>query len=672
MPIKSKKKYAQRRRTFWVITLLVTGALAGGWWLWRDRFTDDGRLNFITISINHETRKILSGETLSLHPNDRVKILDISTSIPLNLNVRLSAKNLDVNALRYEELTISDLMPQREAFDRYRFLIHVKHYNKDIGHVIWVVQPYTEDWLDKANRIIDTDTRLAILERGQRLSPENSLLNRRLLDEYKALKKWKKAAGMLERMAAKKEDKETLTELLEAYREMKNIDGIILILRKLIKIEPDDLEARKALAEKLEETGEWSGAIREYEIVLNQTREGDRLEVYKTLGFLYTKTGKYEKAISCYLDAAKLDQKDANLHYNLSYLYEKINQKEKANFYLDNAITLKSGDLQGRLKLAQSLMDKGGYKKARKYLSEVLDKKPNSKTALALMARIMEKQGDKKALKAIYRKILSLDANNHTILFNLGALEYEEGNLKGALPCFKKYVTSHPEDVTARGILFDIYRKEKKLQLAFKEALILIKQRPKEIDIYDFIFEYLKQKNDYKRMIPIIQKGLKANPKETPLREYLITAYLKTGKDDQAIRQMEKILSRKPKNIDPLLQDMFESLRAKGAYKKIVRLMKKTVAAYPRKTVFREYLVLACLKTGKDDQAIRQMEEILKDRPRDLDLLLQLAKLKEKNNDIAGAANAYKRIVDLSPENDEASEAYLRLRLRGVGGGENE
>ncbi|MBW1781741.1 MAG: tetratricopeptide repeat protein, partial [Deltaproteobacteria bacterium] len=493
-----------------MVIFLLTAALAGGWWLWRNKITDSARFNFISINVNQDIRKLLSGETLSLHPSDRVKILSISTNIPLNLNVRLAAEGFDVNALRYETLTLSDLLPQHEAFDRYKFLIHVKHYNEDIGHVTWVIQPYTEEWLDKANRIIDPDRRLVFLERAHRLSPENGQLNRRLLDEYKALKRWKKAARMLDRMAAEREDPETLTELLEVYREMKDQNGIVLILQQIIKLKPDDLETRKALAETLEGMGDWTGAIREYDALLKRMDEGERLQTYKTLGYLYTKTQNYEKAIDAYLNAAKLDQKDANLHYNLSFLYEKTHQKEKANFYLDNAITLKSEDLEGRLKLAQSFMDKGNYRKARAYLSEVLDKKTDAMKALVLMAKVLEKQSDKKALKTTYQKILSLNPKDPTILYNLGALEYEEGNLKKALPYFRDYVVSHPKDATAHEILFDIYKKENNLPIALKEAIILVELNPKETDIYDFIFDYLWQKGEYTRLIPLLEKGVKA------------------------------------------------------------------------------------------------------------------------------------------------------------------
>lgn len=672
MLTKSKKKQTRRRRTFWLITLLVITAMAGGWWLWRNKIAVGARFEFLNVRVNHDIRKILSGETLSLHPHDRVKVLSISTNIPFDLNVRLSAEGFDVNALRYETLPLTDLLPQQNPFDHYRFVIHVKHYNQDIGEVIWVVQPYAEDWLEKADRIIDTDRRIALLERGQSLLPGNSPINRRLIDEYKALKRWKKAAAMLERMAETEANAATLSELLGVYQELNDGNGMVRVLKSLIRLNPNDVEARKAYAEMLEKAEDWSGAIREYEVLLKRMKAGERLEAYKRLGYLYTMTHGYERAIEAYLQAVKLDQKDANLHYNLSYLYEKAGQKEKADFYLDNAVTLRSGDLEGRLKLAHNLLEKGERKKAREHLSEVLDQRPDDMKALALMAQVLEKEGDKKALNAVYRKMLSLNPKDDTIVYNLGALEYEAGNLKNALPYFKTYLTSHPEDADVHGILYDIYKREKDLPSAFQEAVAIVDLRPGETDIYGFIFDYLREKGDYKSMIPLLNKGLKADPDQTPLKRYLVFAYLKTGEEDPAIRQMEEVLREKPQDVDPLLHDMFERLRTGEAYVKIIGIMKKAVEIYPRNAVFRGYLVFAYLKTGKDAEAMGQMEAILKLRPDDMDLWLQLARLREKADDMAGAARAYQRVLEISPEHAEASEAYLRLRLKGVGRADEE
>lgn len=88
----------------------------------------------------------------------------------------------------------------------------------------------------------------------------------------------------------------------------------------------------------------------------------------------------------------------------------------------------------------------------------------------------------------------------------------------------------------------------------------------------------------------------------------------------------------------------------------------------PKNIILREYLVFAYLKTGNENRAISEMEAVLKEKPRDMDLWLQLARLSEKKNQIPKSIKAYKQVLLLSPEHPEASEAYLRLRLEGVGG----
>jgi tetratricopeptide (TPR) repeat protein len=133
--------------------------------------------------------------------------------------------------------------------------------------------------------------------------------------------------------------------------------------------------------------------------------------------------------------------------------------------------------------------------------------------------------------------------------------------------------------------------------MAFKEAQILLDLRPKEIDPYHFIFEYLHAREDYNKIISLMEKGLKTNPEAIDLREYL---------------------------------------------------------------------VLAQLKIGQVKPAISQLEEILNLRPKDIDLLLRLARLLEKQGEFAEALEAYRRVIEISPNHEEAADAYLRLRLRGV------
>lgn len=572
---------------------------AAGWWLWQQKKSHTPRLNYILIAVNGQPLKLLPGETLSLRPRDDLKITNISTSIPFNVNIRLVCKSLDVNALQYDTLTLTELLPQKDPFQRYEFRIDVKYLNQEIGHITWIIQPYAEDWLEKANRMIDDQMRLAILERGNGLLPDDGRIHDRLLDEYMAQKKWKKAVPMLQEKASKKTDVETLNDLLTCYSALKDQNGIIRVLSRLLKKRPDDLVARSRLAEILEGREEWDKAAEQHEIMIKHAPPVERLPLYKNLGFLYTKAGQLEKAVSAYLSAVNLDQKDPNLHYNLSALYERLGRQKEADFYLNNAVTLNSDDLEGRLKLARRLTDEGNLEKARKSLSKLLEKKPDSRQGLALMANILAQQGDNEALRKIYEKILSLDPDNEAVGYNLGVLEYEGGNLKAALPYFESYVKNHPEDTTVQEILFDIYKKENNAPAAYGQALILLELKPGEMDAYDFVFEYLKNRGEYDQLIPILEMGLKKNPDRIRIDEYLIVAYLNTGKETLAISKMEKIL---------------------------------------------------------------------KQRPDDRELWLQLARLSEKKNLIPKSIKAYRRVLDLYPEHPEASEAYLRLRLEGVGG----
>jgi cytochrome c-type biogenesis protein CcmH/NrfG len=60
---------------------------------------------------------------------------------------------------------------------------------------------------------------------------------------------------------------------------------------------------------------------------------------------------------------------------------------------------------------------------------------------------------------------------------------------------------------------------------------------------------------------------------------------------------------------------------------------------------------------------MEQLKELLKYRPQDIHLWLQLAKLQEKQELLNEALESYQKILDLDPDHAEAEEAYLRLKL---------
>jgi len=550
--------------------------------------------NYLIIEHNGAEKRLIPDQTLHMHPYDSLKIVKIDTSIPFNRGIRLFSEGFDVNAL-HEEMAIEKLLPRQDILHHYTYTIKVKHRNDFIGDVGLVISPSIEDWLEKADRIIDLEKRLAFLNMAIQEEGGDLRLKIRLTDEYLAHKKWKEGAHIIEDIIKEKQDLDLMRKLVDVYEKLHQSDKVIATLKKILVETPEDLEVRLRLAELLEKQGRLKEAIKEYAAILPSLSRDERIICMKNMGYLLFQAGQKKEALKWYLKAAKNDRKDPDLYYNIGSIYEQLKRHELAENYLRLAVELKKDDIEGRLRLGQSLFKKGKLKGAKRYVKEILKRDPDHLDALIILANIAEKEGDKDALRSIYKKILSHDQKNTTILFNLGGLEADKGDLEKARSYFELLVKIDPKDKQAMEALFDVYQRQRNDDLAFDQALVLIELTPKRISYYRYVFKYLMEQSDFERSAKYMLSGVKANPKNFELRQYLILVYLR-------------------------------------------------------------------LKRNK--LAVKEMESALKLKPNDTALLHQLAKVKEEGGDLKSALLLYRKILDISPGDEKAEEAYLRLRLR--------
>ena len=601
-PIKKRKRVKKpgtsRPLSFRIaLTLIIMALILGVFKLWTCLKVTEPHLNYLDVRKNGEALVLLDGETARFHPGDRLRIIDISTNICFNRGIRIVSGGMDANSLIYDEVLLSDLLPDKDVYSNFTFRLEVKRYNTLMGYVDLVIEPLLEDWLDRAERSIESDKTIKVLKQAQEVFPGEREIKDRLIKEYISLQNWEDAAKVLEGIIQDKPDQETYKTLLDVYEKMSSNIGAVSVLRRMIDLTPDDVNLKVKLAEALSNAGRSAEAIGIYEEILDSLKGQELLSVYSNLGYLYAETGENEKAISFYLKALKLNDNDANLCQNLSLLYEKAGRKDEANKYLARAIELKPDSQDDKLKLAGNLLEAGKTKDAEQSVREFIKDNPKSMDAWLLMTRIAQKNGDKAVLKTAYEKILEINPSDNTVMYNLGVMEYEAGSQDKALAYFEKYTKSIPDDGMAHSFLFEIYRAQKNDDMAYRSASAVIKLKPDETECWEYIFEYLNKKQRYSEMITIMEEGIEASPKDVNIRKYLIAAYLKTGKENQAIAHMKEALELKPK---------------------------------------------------------------------DAEMLMQLARLCEKQNKPKEALDAYKKVLDINPDNEDAEEAYLRLRLKTI------
>jgi len=565
----------------------------------------------IIIEHNGEKKRLTPGQILHIHPSDSLKIVKISTSILFNKGIRLYSQSFDVNALQTQTV-VTKLLPNQDMFRHYTYTITIKHSNNKIGEVGLVIAPSLEDWLTKANRIIDPQKRINFLQTAYKEEKGNFQIKMRLADEYLAQKRWEEGAHIIESILKEKEDMPApiisgkvrlnlMKKVLDAYEHLHYYNKAVATLKKVLINSPEDLDLRLRLAELLEKKGRLKEAVEQYTIILPQLTRNEKIVYMKNIGYLLFQTSQKNKALQWYLKAAKYDKKDPNLYYNIGSIYDDLGKPKLAEEYLRLALELKKDDIEGRLRLGQSLFNKNKLTEAKRYVNEILKKNPHDLEALILLANIAEKEGDKEALRNIYKQIVSHDPKNKIILFNLGVLETEQGNLQKGLHYFERLVTVDPKDAQAREALFDIYQRQKRNDLAFNQAVQLIKFFPKKIAYYSYIFNHLTALDEFEQLAHYMIQGVAENPKNFELRQYLILVYL---------------------------------------------------------------------KLKKNELAVKEIKEALKLRPNNTNLLHQLAKIHEGTGNLDLALQAYKKILDISPDDEKAGKAYLKLRLKLLDKGE--
>lgn len=625
----------RRRSLVWILLFLVAGA--SGFWLWNATHPDDPRFRAMLLSRNGDPIRLLDGETLPLDLEDRIRILEISTNIAFNDEVRIFCTGLDANALRFEEMAIRDLLPQGEAFDHHSFRIEVKQGGTLLGHVTLSVEPGVEDWLARAERIIDPKKRLELLRRALALHPEETRIRDRILEENIALERWDRAASLLEEKAAHApRDEEVLQRLLSVYESGGDQEGVLNTLERLRDLLPEDPVLGYRLARGLEEAGRTSQAIEEYERVLGLLEEErDRAVVLKTLGYLYARQDETQKAIERYSEALEIDPDDVNLYYNLASLHDRAGNPQQADQYLKRVVAMESEDVDSRLRLAQNAMDRGNLEEAETYLKEVISRKPGSLEAMLMLANVLDRLGKKERLKELYRTMLPLAPKNDTLVHNLAVLEYESEEYASSAKHLETYLRANPEDVEAREVLFDAYVKLEQWEKAYQTALTLLDLAPGNMSYYHFIFDVLSRQKRYDELVPLLKKGLRANPDNPVLTDYLVLVYLETDRESHAMDLMSRALESRPKDVDLMLR-LAELADRQGETERAVRVYRRILEVQP-----------------KHDEAEKAL----------IRLLLQRARRQEAAGEAKAAMDTYKEVLDIAPGVEEAEEAYLRLRL---------
>jgi len=315
-------------------------------------------------------------------------------------------------------------------------------------------------------------------------------------------------------------DREVSFELLMYYLKEEKTDYTILLIDKLISIDPSDDDFIFRIALLCFDNEKYSLSEKYFNILLSKSYASDNINFF--LGQIDYKDKRYDEALLHYYRIQQgtfVNTKTLNVSMALLRKYN----LEKALNYIDQQIKIKNqDDLLNSLSLKLTVFEEIGRTLETINLStEILETFPDNERALYTRALAYEKQGDILNMSKDFDKMISLNPYNSIALNAYGySLALQKIHLDKSENMIRKALAIKPgQAAILDSLAWILYLKglyqeaEKYASLAYSKD-----QDPEIVEHYYIIL--LKNGNSDKAEF-ILEQSIKNNPTSTKLHNLL-------------------------------------------------------------------------------------------------------------------------------------------------------
>jgi eukaryotic-like serine/threonine-protein kinase len=320
--------------------------------------------------------------------------------------------------------------------------------------------------------------------------------------------------------------------LLQHYEDEGSLDRAISLLNQILSSGGDSALVQAALGRaylrKYDLTHEprWAdAAIAACEKA--QQRGSGLPDVHRTLGELYTATGRLPQAIAEFRRALAIEPDSADASLGLGEAYAAVADTPHAVESFERAIRLRPSYWAGYNKLGGFDFAHGRYAEAIAMFTRVTELAPDNARGYYNLGAAYHASAHFEEARAAYERSIALQPTSDAYS-NLGTLEYTLGKYPEAAAAYEKAVAMTPDSSTLWANLGDAERRLPSQAAKSREA--------------------------YQRAIALAGRELKVNPRDAWVHVTLALCLAKTGQCFEADRHIREAVSLDPKNADSLFQ----------------------------------------------------------------------------------------------------------------------
>ncbi|MBF0379965.1 MAG: tetratricopeptide repeat protein [Magnetococcales bacterium] len=311
----------------------------------------------------------------------------------------------------------------------------------------------------------------------------------------------------------------------------------------------------------------------------------DHIDALNLHGVLAQRHELHEKAIELFSRAVAIDDKIAQLHYNLGLSHFNLGQKNPAISCYNRAIALAPEFCDAHYNLAIVLQEQNRLDEAIASYKKVLSIKADyaSHHNLGILYQLQNRLED---AKANYQKAIELKPDFVEAYCNLGNVLKEQGRVDESYSAFKQAVKINPDDLKAHYNLGVIQQNRKeflKAASSFKKAVAI---KPDFAKAHYNLAIVLEEQNRLDEAIISYKQAVAIEPDFIDANYNYAVVLQKQNRFDEAVANYKKVIKLNPEysnahyNIACIYQKQDLLVDAVNHYKKAIAIREDFAAAY--------------------------------------------------------------------------------------------
>ena len=378
----------------------------------------------------------------------------------------------------------------------------------------------------------------------------------------------------------------------------------------------------------------------------------ERKAKYRARAQEYLEAGNYPKARVALRNVLKIDPKDADAYFLFAQVEEKEKNWRNAVDLYQKLVELVPDHTAGLITLAKYYLEARLTEHVVSTADKVLAKDPQHPQAKALKIAVLAIEGKLPDAMTNAEALRSQFPTEPDVAILLATLYGQQQRYRDAEATLQRALEAHPKDMDLLNNLNTILVQAKDMAGAEVVARRMIKAEPTLFDHRLRLARFFDTQGAYEKAETVLREAITLDPNSEE-RRLLLADFLSTRKNhpgaEQVLREVVTQLPHSTKiqfGLAALYLKSGQDAKAREQYAALVKDYKEKPAGFEAKVKLAEM----DLVSGKQAEAERQVEEVLKENPRSSDGLILSGRMALARRNGKDAVQAFRTVLHDQPE----------------------